>query len=76
MPSTHILVRKYQNAGHFQRNLHPRNNKKVFHSVLFFGFFGWNLGDVNLDKIAIFCCLNCIFECINGFSMLKNPWAL
>jgi hypothetical protein len=31
-------------------------------------------GDVNLDKITIFCCLNCIYECINGFSVLKNPW--
>jgi hypothetical protein len=29
-------------------------------------------GDVNLDKISIFCCLNCLSECINGFSVLKN----
>jgi hypothetical protein len=29
--------------------------------------------DVNLDKITIFCCLNCIFEFINGFNVLKNP---
>jgi hypothetical protein len=28
---------------------------------------------MNLDEITIFCCLNCIFECINGFSLLKNP---
>jgi hypothetical protein len=29
--------------------------------------------DVNLDKITIFYCLNCISECINGFNMLKKP---
>jgi hypothetical protein len=32
---------------------------------------GWN---VNFDKIFIFCCLNCLSECINGFSVLKSPW--
>jgi hypothetical protein len=31
--STQISVRKCQNAGHFQQSLHPRNNKKVFHSL-------------------------------------------
>ena len=38
-----------------------------------FWVFWLESDDVNLKKIAIFCCLNCIFECINGFNMLKNP---
>jgi hypothetical protein len=42
-------------------------------NVLFFWFFWLEFGDVNLDKIVILCCLNCISECINGFSVLKNP---
>jgi hypothetical protein len=25
-------------------------------------------------EIAIFHCLNCIFECINGFSAIKKPY--
>jgi len=41
-----------------------------------FWFFWPAFGDVNLDKIAIFCCLNCIYECISGFIMLKIPWSL
>jgi hypothetical protein len=32
--------------------------------------------NVNLGKIAIFCCLNCISECVNGFNLLKNHKAL
>jgi hypothetical protein len=31
------------------------------------------LGYINLHKITILCCLNCIYECINGFILLKNP---
>jgi len=30
--------------------------------------------DINLHEITIFCCSKSIFECINGFIMLKNPW--
>jgi hypothetical protein len=42
-------------------------------NVLSFEFFLAESGDVNLDKMAIFCCLNCISECINRFRWLKNP---
>ena len=31
--------------------------------------------DKNLDEITIFCFLNCNYECINGFRVLKNPLA-
>jgi hypothetical protein len=37
-----------------------------------FWVFWLEFCDVNLDKIAIFCCLNCISEYINGLSVLKN----
>jgi hypothetical protein len=35
-------------------------------------FFLLKSGNINQDEITIFCYLNCIFECINGFSVLKN----
>jgi hypothetical protein len=42
----------------------------IWLNILLFGFFGRNCfesGDINLDKISILCCLNCVSECINGF---------
>jgi hypothetical protein len=39
-----------------------------------FWHFSPESGDINLGKIPILCCLNCISEYINGFSVLKNPW--
>jgi hypothetical protein len=36
--------------------------------------FSPEFGDINLGELTISCCLNHIFECINGFNLLKNPW--
>jgi len=41
-----------------------------------FWYFLQESDNINLGEIEIFCYLNCISECINGFSMLKNPWTL
>jgi hypothetical protein len=38
-------------------------------------FFVEKIGDINLNDITIFCFLNCIFKCTNGFSVLKNLWS-
>jgi hypothetical protein len=36
-------------------------------------FFWPESDDINLHEINIFCCLKSIYECRNGFNMLKNP---
>jgi len=47
-----------------------------FFLVLFkhfmFWFFLLEFGDINLGEIIHCCCVNCIFERINGFNALKN----
>jgi hypothetical protein len=36
-------------------------------------FFWPESDDINLHEIIIFCCLKSIYECINGFNVLKKP---
>jgi hypothetical protein len=51
-------------------------SRRSWLSILLFGFSDkiWpKLEDINLDKISIFYCLNCFFECINGF---RGTWII
>jgi hypothetical protein len=44
--------------------------EKALSSCSTFWPFSSKSDDLNLDKITIFCYLNCISECINGFSVV------
>jgi hypothetical protein len=40
--------------------------------TFYFWCFWLETAHLNLDKFFILCYLNCISECINGFTLLKN----
>jgi hypothetical protein len=65
--------------------LKPRNHLYIIDKMYYFMALSkrstfWHFwpesDDINLGEITIFCYLNCISECINGFSVLKNPGVL
>lgn len=44
------------------------------HSLLTVSLFWPKSSDTLSDDIVFSSCLKCTFECIDGFSTLKNPW--
>jgi hypothetical protein len=57
---------------------HANQHKTTFTTKLSkrstFWHFPPESNNINLGEITHFCCLNCIFECINGFNVLENLW--